>query len=227
MGPRVTDSVAIRLTRRQMSHLVPGLKTIVQSYGLWCEKKKGYSSYPFSLYPPPPGFDRGAFDPTMMAQVASVWDRLRRKTSGGRVRLSSLELRIAVFAVRINLDERRLLKHHRRTWDAQTRRRFGIDDASIRSLRRASKKTITSLERHTKRADRALLKQVSKQQFGAVMSCWRAHLRWMRLYLVYFKPLRPIARPKRRQQRNLDLLMDMARRGLRYAGFEAPEHSDL
>lgn len=222
----MTDSIAIRLTPTQMSHILQGLRTLAKAYGLWRDKKRGYS-YPFALCPPPYGFDRGTYDPTMMAQVVGTWNRLRRKIAGGRVRLNSLELRIAAFAVRIQLEERRLLKHHARTWDVQTKCRFAVDEKSIRKLRRTSSRTITSLERHTKRADRALRKQIPDQQFRGAMECWRRHLRWMRLNLVYFRPSRPIVRMKKRQQRNLDLLMDIARRGLRYQEVEAPDDAEL
>jgi hypothetical protein len=50
----------------------------------------------------------------------------------------------------------------------------------------------------------------------------------MRLHIAYFKPWgKPIPGRRKRQQQNLDELMEMAKHGLRDAGFRPPEEKQL
>ena len=87
---------------------------------------------------------------------------------------------------------------------------------------------ILTLERNLKRANRALLKSVSRSEFVAQMRDWRAHLNWMRLHIAYFEPLRPRAfGQKTRQQNILDELVRMAEHGIRIEGYQPPEAEEL
>lgn len=58
--------------------------------------------YPFGVYPRPGGFDRGVRHSEMMNVAIRLWKKFRvKKDRRGRVRLDSLELRCAAFAVRV------------------------------------------------------------------------------------------------------------------------------
>jgi hypothetical protein len=79
-----------------------------------------------------------------------------------------------------------------------------------------------------KRANRILITEIGRKQYAALMIAWKAHLRWMRLHIAYFKPLgKPIPGLRKRQQQSLDELMEMAKRGLRNAGYQPPEEKEL
>lgn len=93
--------------------------------------------------------------------------------------------------------------------------------------RRHGSRTIRSLERYMKRSNRLFLADVGKTEYYASVKMWQQHVRWMRLNLVYFKPLPPILRLKRRQQKILDILTDMAVRGLKNEGYAPPEPGTL
>jgi hypothetical protein len=49
----------------------------------------------------------------------------------------------------------------------------------------------------------------------------------MRLHLVYFKPWPAISPSKKRQQKNLDALTEIAIRGLKNEGYAPPEPGEL
>ena len=225
----MTESIAIRLTPTQMSLIWPGLDFIVKAYANWREKKRSTYQYPFGLYPPPPNFDRGVYDADMMAEVTSLWRQLRPKaTSESRVRMNAIEVRIAILAVRVNVGIRRLVRRSGRRRNADSKRRMKIDLESMEALQRRSKRAICSLERHMKRANRVLRALLTPEQSGALMEVWNRHLRWMRVHLVYFKPWRPVSNGRKtRQQKTLNILMEMAARGLRNEQYESPNEIEL
>src|ERR1039457_4697901 len=102
---RRTDPAAIcfRLTASQMSVIWPGLDLIIETHAIRQQKKFVLYAYPFSLYPPPAGFDRGAFDTDMMDHVIALWNTLGSKaTVGGRVQMNCIQIRAAIFAIRVN-----------------------------------------------------------------------------------------------------------------------------
>lgn len=73
-----------------------------------------------------------------------------------------------------------------------------------------------------------LITEIGKEQYAALMIAWKAHLRWMRLHIAYFKPWgKPIPGQRKRQQQSLDELMEMATHGLRNAGYQPPEEKEL
>jgi hypothetical protein len=65
---------------------------------------------------------------------------------------------------------------------------LGVDRESARRRKDRSQRVIRSLERNLKRSNSCLLAEVGKESYDALISAWRAHVRWIRLYLVYFKP---------------------------------------
>ena len=212
-----------------MSFIWPGLDFIVKAYVNWRDKKRSAYQYPFGLYPPPPNFDRGVYDADMMEEVTSLWKELRPKaTAGGRVRMNAIEVRIAILAVRVNVGLWRLVRRRSRRRRAESKRKMRIDPESMEVLQCRSRRVICSLERNMKRANRVLRALLTPEQSGALMEVWKRHLRWMRVRLVYLKPLPPVSRGRKsHQQTILNILMEMAARGLRNERYEAPNEIEL
>jgi hypothetical protein len=165
----------------------------------------------------------------MMDQILVLWKALQTKAAaGGRVQMNATQVRAAILSVRVNLDWWRLRKHQGRRWKQETKVRFGIDEHSLRELRTKSQRVIRTLERHMKRANRALRAAVTHNEYEALLKAWRMHLRWMRLHLVYFRSWPPVVTGrKKRHQLILDNLMVMAEQGLRHMGYQAPDAKDL
>ena len=226
---QITTAIRFRLSAAQMSVIWPGLDMLTKSYLSRGRKGVTRYEYPFRVYPPRGGFDRGEFDQDMMDEVLAVGERLRPKAKlGGRIQMDAIELRAAIFAIRSNLDYVRKGRHDRRLWSQETKAKFLLDDKSYNQLKIKSPRVILSLERHTKRANRVLVKAVTKAGYTALMQVWKAHLRWMHLHIAYFKRLPPVI-PGRRieHQKTLDSLMEMAENGIRDEGFEAPDGKEL
>lgn len=212
-----------------MSVTWPGLDLLVKMYASRRQKGGIRYEYPFRHYPPPGGFDYGEFDQDMMDEILALWKQLRPKAkAGGRVQMDTIELRAAIFAIRANIDFVRKRRHDRRRQSLETKTRFQIDDRSYYQLKIKSQRVIRSLEGQMKRANRILLKAITKEQYAALMNVWKAHLRWMRLHITYFKPLLKVIRGRRiRQQQDLDDLMQMAERGIRDRGYQPPDPKEL
>jgi len=225
----LNHAVAVRLTSKQISLIWPGLDFVVKAEVTRRKHRVSSSCYPFQLYPPSPGFNRGTMDSEMMGIVIGLWRKLRLKqTRGGRQRLNSIELRAAMFAVRVTLALKRLDRHRKRKLGLEAKARFEVDSRSVKQFRDAGRRTIRSLERHMKRANRALLVTLTKAEYQALMQVWHEHLRWMRLHLAYSKPLPPIVKgKKKRQQEILDILVDIAADGLKKEGYVPPEPREL
>jgi hypothetical protein len=118
---------------------------------------------------------------------------------------------------------RRSLRYSGRRWSAETKSRFELDATSILKLNRRAQRTITSLERHLKRANRLALKS-NPDDFAAKRARWKKHLRWMRLHLTYFKALTPVLKGRKTiQQRTLDELVLLAEHGLRNENLQPPD----
>ena len=99
-----TDPVAIRfrLTAAQMSVIRPGLDLIVKAHGIWQQKKR-VQTHPFSVYPFPLGSYIGTYDAQSMNQIIALWKALRTKsTIVGRVQMTAIQVRAAIFAIRVN-----------------------------------------------------------------------------------------------------------------------------
>ena len=133
---QVSTAVRLRWTAAQMAIVWPGLDLLARSYARKLPGGIRYE-YPFRIYPPPAGFDRGRFVPEMMDKVLGLWKTLRdRKTSGGRVQMDTFHLRAAAFAVRAYMDFLRMQKRRQKT----------IDDHSFQILKAKSKAVIPFLD---------------------------------------------------------------------------------
>lgn len=218
-----------RLSAAQMSVIWPGLDLIVMSYNSRHHRGGARYGYPFRVYPPPVGFARGTFDQFMMDEIVALWKRLHPKSkAGGRVHMDTIELRASIFAIRAKIDFVLKGRHSHRRLSLEAKTRFLLDDESFDQLKIRSQRLILTLERHLKRANRALQKSVPRDAFAALTDAWRMHLRWMWVHIAYFKPFSPVVRGRRlQQQRILDELMQMAEHGIRNEGYEPPDAKEL
>lgn len=226
---QIDATVRVRLTPAQIHILAQGIKLLAESYEICQHSGTSPFTYPFRIFPPPRGFDRGIFNQPAMDKILSLRDTLKTKSPHGRrVRMDAIELRAAIFAIRAYIDFVRLLRRQHRTKDRKFRASVPTDDRSIALLKAMSRRRILSLERHMKRANRASMKAIGKKGHDALVASWKAHLRWMRLHIAYFKPSgQPVHGLRKRQQQDLDVLMEMTRRGLRNARHQQPSDKDL
>jgi hypothetical protein len=229
----ITDQTAIpiRLSKAEMSVIWPGLNFMVLAWGMRERTGTCPYSYPFRIYPFAPGHDTGTFNSPMMNLIVALRSRLGPiATTGGKVQLNAIEVRVAILSARINLEARRHKARARemRRKDAQTKRRMGSDKASIAKLKKQSKPVINSLENTMKRANRRFLKVLSQSKLVIQSIKWQRHLRWMRYHILYFKPLRPVAPGHRSLQRKqINRLVAIAEAGLQDQAYELPSKEVL
>lgn len=207
-----------------MSLIWVGLDLIAKGYSSHRAGRNTRCSYPFSLYPPGPEFRPGKYDPDLMSCIVDLIKRLRPKAfKGGRVHMNAIEIRTVIFAVRVHLDWWRHLKQLSHRESDETKRTFGVDHESVAKQQKQGQRVIRTLERHMKRANHHLLIEVGEDQYDALTSGWRDHVRWMRLRLVYFKPHRIHFRNnKKRYQAILDGFEAIANAALAEEGYELP-----
>jgi hypothetical protein len=173
-----------------------------------------------------------------MNKVLNLWRRLRPKAhNGGRVPMNAIEIRSAILAVRINLDwcryERdkahKYAKKLRGTrYAPEAERTLQLVMENLNEVKKKAPRIIRSLERHLKRANSRLLAEMDPLHYDAYMKLWRAHVRWIRLHLVYFKPWR-IGPPRRKTfyQAILTELEKIARIAIGEDGYEQPDAKEL
>lgn len=146
---------------------------LIKSYSARNTKGGTRYGYPFRIYPPPVGFNRGVFDRDFMDEILDLRKRLRPKQKkGGRVQADTIELRAMIFAIRVNVYHTRKLRHILRLSDNEVKARWAIDDESFAQLKTRSQRVTRSLENHVKRANRALVKAVTQQGFKLLMDAW-------------------------------------------------------
>jgi hypothetical protein len=222
-------AVRFRLSASQISPICDGLDHIARGSVNYREGNRHLCCYPFRTFPPPPGFDRGRYNSDFMKQVLELGRKLRPKSKrGGRVQMNAIDLRAAIFAVRVSKDWWRSQRITLRKVSAETKRRYEIDGESLSRLKEKSQRIIRTLERHLKRANARLLSFMERPSFDAYMKLWRAHVRWMRIHLVYFKPLtaRPLS-SRRRCQVIIDELQKLAEVSISEEGYQLPKPIEL
>jgi hypothetical protein len=186
-------------------------------------------TYPFRNYPPPRDFDRGLYNQSFMDRILAFREALKTKPQNGRwVKMDTFQLRAAIFAIRAHVKYVRLLRRQQRRKDPAVKAGLRIDDKSFARLKAKSQPMIRSLEGEMKRANRALIAAVGKEEYSTLVIAWKAHLRWMHLRIAYFKPWgKPILGLRKRQQQSIDELTEMAKHGLRNAGYRPPKEKEL
>jgi hypothetical protein len=228
--------VRFRLTKTQFAIIAPTIEMIFLSHQT--RKQKGTSplAFPFPIFPPPRGFNRGLYNQTFMDNTIALRQTIRANFKNSHwVKMDAFDLRAAIFVIRANVDYTRLLRRQEPLKRSMEKVKLQISgkarlplDKSIAQLKVKSHRVIRSLERYMKRANRALIAAIGKEQYSARAIAWKAHLRWMRLHIAYCKPWsKPIMGLRKRQQQDLDDLMAMAKRGLHNAGYQSPEEKEL
>jgi hypothetical protein len=225
-----TDPTAVkmRLSKTQMSVIWPGLNFLVLA--LLTREKLGTCefAYPFRVCPLPRGFDDGTYLPPMMDRIRAL--RIGMKplaTAGGRVEMTAIDIRAAIFAARINLQLLRRKVHDARRKDAKTKRTLGLDRAAIKKRKQQTGPVIKSLERDLKRATRSSLKITPRAEFAQMSKEWRSHLLWMKFHLAYFKVVRAVKGHGIVYRMVIDQLTAIAEKAIRYEGFEIPDSREL
>ncbi len=185
-----TDPAAVkmRLSKTQMSVIWPGLNFLVLA--LLSREKFGTCefAYSFRVCPLPRGFDDGTYRPAMTDRIRALWIRMKHiATTGGRVEMSAIEVRAAIYAARVNLQLLRRNVHDARRKDAKTKKTLGLDRTAIKKRKQQTGPVIKSLERNMKRATRSSLKFTPRSEFAEMSKEWQSHLRWMKFHLAYFK----------------------------------------
>ena len=220
--------VKMRLSKTQMSVIWPGLHFLVLAF-LRREKFGTCEfAYPFRVCPLPRGFDDGTYRPAMMDRIRAL--RIRMKplaTTGGRVEMTAIDIRAAIFAARINLQLLRRKVHDARRKDAKTKRTLGLDRAAIKKRKQQTGPVIKSLERDLKRATRSSLKITPRAEFAQMSKEWRSHLCWMKFHLAYFKLVRVVKGRGIVHRMVIDQLTAIAEKAIRYEGFEIPDSREL
>ena len=222
-------AVKMRLSKSQMSLIWLGLDFVVRAYLTRVRTGSAQFEYPFHVLPLPLGSDAGTFGSAMMDRMLALWTRLKPKAkAGGRFQMNGIEIRAAILAARVTLQLRRKEVKEARRWDSATKRRFRMDGESIRELEGQTERLIMSLELYMKRANRAFLKEASRNQFADESKEWRSHLRWIRWHLIFFKPFRSLLQGRRKwQQAIIDQLVVMAEEAIHYQDLEPPDPREL
>jgi hypothetical protein len=224
---QINPEVRFRLSPAQIAVIALGIDLITGSYQTRLRKGTSPYSYPFRIYPPPRGFNRGTFNLLFMEKLLALGKGLTTRTTTRKsMQMDTFQLRAAVFAIRAYIDYVRLLRRRHRPREVKAG--MHIDDKSFARLKAKSQRVIRSLERHMKRSNRALIKTVGKKSYATLTIAWKAHLRWMRLHITYCKPpAKPAPGRRARQQRDLDELMAIAKRGLHEKGYKPPQDKEL
>jgi hypothetical protein len=223
LGP---EAISLRLTANQVSLISSGLDFIFRSDSIYRDGKASIFSYPLRLCPPPDGFNQGKFSQQFMNLVLSLARRMRSRVDrGGRFRMSSIEIRAAIFGVRINADWLRFRKQAQQRLSGRKSSSIDIGVAPEVQLKKRTAETISTLERHLKRANYRLLSIMPRGDYDNLTKRWRAHIRWMRLHLAYFQTLRPefLTGKKRARQLIVDDLTAIAVMAIRREGYELPD----
>jgi len=131
--------VRLRLSAAQIKLLAPGIKLLVESYEIRQRSGTSPFTYPFRIYPPPPGFDRGTFNQSCMDKTLNLCETLKAQSQNGRwVKVDAIELRAAIFAIRAYIEFVRHLRRQHRLKDREFKAGLRIDNRSIALLKTKS-----------------------------------------------------------------------------------------
>jgi len=73
-------AIRLRLSPAQIAIIAPGIEVITRSYKDHLRAGTSKLSYPFRMFPPARGFDRGTFNQPIMDNFLSLGERLKTKT---------------------------------------------------------------------------------------------------------------------------------------------------
>lgn len=180
---------------------------------------------------------QGIFNDFMMEQVVSTWPLLRSNSiSGSRLRMDSFQILACIFSLRIEQDAQRdqelrdrknknlKNKTHEEKQEEFKRRRVAA--AALRRLKVDSKAAIRTLEKLAKKSNRKLTKSEGADHSKLLMDQWQEHIQWMRMHLVYFRPIPPIG-GRRRHTAIVDRFVQLAIEGMAIRGDIPPPEDRL
>jgi hypothetical protein len=147
-----------------------------------------------------------------MQIIIELWAKLKgtdRKRI--RLRLDFIQLSACILGVRIGKDYEkiRLRRSH------------------SREQKRALQRTISTLERELKRARRAYAAEMGEPNYQQMRGTWSGHLRWVRMNLVYFRPIRVKTQHRLVQRMLIDYCCERAKVGLAKRRLAAPGERDM
>jgi hypothetical protein len=125
--------------------------------------------------------------------------------------MTFIDLSACIFAVRIGREFQRHVQGKKQT---------------VRENLEA-KAVIASLERQLKRARRAYAADAGESAYKEMRVGWFAHLRWMRMHLVYFRPQRIKTQPRLLQRMIVDRTYESAKAGILKRQYEPPPEKEL
>jgi len=73
-------AIRLRLSPAQIAIIAPGIEVITRSYKDHLRAGTSKLSYPFRMFPPARGFDRGTFNQPLMDNFLCLGKRLKTKT---------------------------------------------------------------------------------------------------------------------------------------------------
>ena len=112
---QIYTAIRVRLSPAQIAVLAPGIELITRSYQDSQRVGTSRLSYPFRLFPPPRGFDRGDFNQLFMDNFLDLGEDLSTKAkTRTSVQMDTFQLRASVFAIRAYIDFARLLRRQNR-----------------------------------------------------------------------------------------------------------------
>jgi hypothetical protein len=142
--------------------------------------------------------------------------------------MHAIEIRAAIFAIRVELDWWRREKQLARTSSAEAKLVLGVDNKSLTARKKKAQRVIRTLERHMKRANSRLIAEAGRCAYDAITSAWRSHIRWIRLHRTYFKPTVLSNRPgKKFYQAIINDSQRLAEVAIAEEGFELPSPDEL
>jgi hypothetical protein len=210
-----TCAIGVRFNPAQRSLMWPGLNRMVLAWMTFRETGSA-DGYPFRVHPlasvPRPGLSPGVFKAEFMDIITDLWARIK-PARGKRIRLqlNLLQLSACILAVRIGKDYDRL----------RLKRKISDERKS------AMTRTIASLARELNRARRAYAADMGEDAYKHLRETWFEHLGWIRMHLVYFRPLRAKTQRRRVEKMIIDYGYERARAGLFARDLQPPEPRDL
>lgn len=228
-GPLSTDpdAIDVRLTPVPAMAIWPGLDFIVRANRSRIRFGTSGTSFRSVRIPPPANLKLGSFAQDLMDHAVSLWQKLQPiAKTGGIIEMDPIDVRIALLSARLTLKLTRAGYRNGR-WGSEKRSR-AVVQAEVATIRSRTRSVVRFLEKVMKQADRRFVSVQSRRKLAIRKVRWKAHLQWMKVNLLWFKPLpSPRLGSKRFHQMIIRLLVRMAEEGIRRAGYELPDAAEL
>ncbi len=216
--------VEFRLSANQAKIIGTGLNFLADAWTVRSQEMSLATTYPFMTYPLPPGTDSGKLQPAIMKRICDLWGEYKPRIGrGGRARANWLDLRILIFAARIRMGLWRYSERENWKKGPGARRQHAQDRKITKHLHAQTQRTIESLDRSRRKADRQFRKMVSPDDYQTRTAEWKSQARWIRYHLAYFKCW--WREGSGRADEIIDGVMEIAINALRSLHYEVPATS--